>query len=977
MRLSISLFLIALTIQVKAQYNSFINLGIEDGLAQSQVNYVHQDRSGYLWIATASGLSRFDGTQMNNFYKSDGLVDNVITFILEDDDGLLYLGGAGGFSVYENGRFESFPFPQSIVDSRVQFMEFSNDSTLWIATNRDGYFSYSLSSKDFTVPILEQGRNIRWLDIRSGRVAGREGLFERGKLADPLFAEVSVSDVLISGNEIWVSSLGDGIYKYDGSWSRLPFSDEIHSFYRDMYQSSSGAIWFVGPEGAAKYEKGNWKVYDDSNGLNYINLRHVNEDREGNIWLASNGQGIFRFTGELFSTYSKANPLQSDMMLAAAERDGKVYLGMFDEGLQLIGPDIDPFRIDDFPLTDVWCLLTDSQDRVWAGTSTGLFCSRKGEAFQEKFDQELPSTRITSLHEDDFGNIWVGHRDGVSVVFNDQEIHNYTDELGFEGKRIRAIDQAQDGAIWVGAQSGLYRIEEDWVMRLGEEQGLNDNTIYSIQDDAYGRLWIGAKNGLHILKDDSVLQVMISGRVDANNINFLHSSEKGYLYIGTNQGLFVTKVKEDISDLEFRQFGIADGLPGLECNLNAVFQEEDGHIWFGTNKGVVRFLEEDMIAYASPVDPNLHITQVRLFAEPFDLQNKSKGIDEETGMPLGLIFQPEENHITFEFKGVRLRESSSVRYQYFLEGVDEDWLPPSTSNSVTYSSLSFGNFCFKVRCVNSAGTVLGEVKQMDFRILPPIYLRWWALLIEAALLATIVYLIFSWRRQVRLRNNNMIELTYRNRMQTLEQQSLNSSMNRHFIFNSLNAIQFYINREDKRSANRYLSSFAKLIRKNLDSTATTWVSLSDELERLELYLSLEHMRFKDKFHYTISVQDEVDVEAVKVPAMMLQPYVENSIWHGILPKADPGQVTVTVDIQGERLQIRIEDDGIGIDESRSNKNGSLPDHESKGMDITHHRLRLYGELTGTDFEVIGPLQLEEAGEVKGTRIDLLIPTVPS
>lgn len=223
--------------------------------------------------------------------------------------------------------------------------------------------------------------------------------------------------------------------------------------------------------------------------------------------------------------------------------------------------------------------------------------------------------------------------------------------------------------------------------------------------------------------------------------------------------------------------------------------------------------------------------------------------------------------------------------------------------------------------------------------------------------------------------SELMELGYRNRMHVLEQQSLNSSMNRHFIFNSLNAIQFYINREDKRSANKYLSSFAKLIRMNLDSTSHTWVTLKDELERLELYLTLEHMRFENKFDYKIHIEQGVDVGEVKVPAMLLQPFVENSIWHGILPKAEKGHVTLDIARHNGRLSIVIADDGIGIEQSRTLKEQSSPNHESKGMDITHHRIRLYGEMTGTDFEIKGPEQIEIDGISAGTRIELLIPVV--
>jgi anti-sigma regulatory factor (Ser/Thr protein kinase) len=468
---------------------------------------------------------------------------------------------------------------------------------------------------------------------------------------------------------------------------------------------------------------------------------------------------------------------------------------------------------------------------------------------------------------------------------------------------------------------------------------------------------------------------MLSGRVDANNINFLHCSEAGYLCVGTNQGLFTAEVKEDTDEMVFRQFGIADGLPGLECNLNAVYQDSRGDVWFGTNKGVVRFSEEELIHTEPPEAPVLHITGIRLFAEPFDVSTRSEGVDSRTGLPVGLVLRNDENHITMDFKGIRMKEPTAIGYQYYMEGIDQTWLSASNVTSVTYSSLSFGEYCFKVRCVDRNGNVIGNEQELNFKISPPIFLRWWALLLEGLLLLVLILGIAFWRRQIRMRKNNMIELTYRNRMQSLEQQSLNSSMNRHFIFNSLNAIQFYINREDKRSANRYLSSFARLIRKNLDSTASTWVSLKDELDRLELYLSLEHMRFKDKFSYALKTDEGIDAESVRVPAMMLQPFVENAIWHGILPKTEKGRVDVIVARENGRLRIRIEDDGIGIEKSRKMKGEGLPDHESKGMDITHHRLRLYSEMTGTDFEIVGPEQMEEGNKILGTRIDVIIPLV--
>src|SRR6185369_7263109 len=150
-------------------------------------------------------------------------------------------------------------------------------------------------------------------------------------------------------------------------------------------------------------------------------------------------------------------------------------------------------------------------------------------------------------------------------------------------------------------------------------------------------------------------------------------------------------------------------------------------------------------------------------------------------------------------------------------------------------------------------------------------------------LAGIAWGVMRYRHIRRERREKTRQLMLRSRMLQLEQQALNANMNRHFIFNALNSIQYYINRQDRIAANRYLTSFAKLIRKNLDASQTDTTTLAEELSRLDLYLVLEHMRFKDKFRYTITIAPAVDTYRVELPAMMLQPYVENSIWHGILP----------------------------------------------------------------------------------------------
>jgi LytS/YehU family sensor histidine kinase len=199
-------------------------------------------------------------------------------------------------------------------------------------------------------------------------------------------------------------------------------------------------------------------------------------------------------------------------------------------------------------------------------------------------------------------------------------------------------------------------------------------------------------------------------------------------------------------------------------------------------------------------------------------------------------------------------------------------------------------------------------------------------------------------------------------------------MNRHFIFNSLNSIQYFINTQDRKSANQFLTNFAQLIRKNLDSSEEgNMVTLVQEIERINLYLSLEQMRFNKRFVYSIDCPEEIDQEAIIIPAMMLQPFIENSIIHGILPNEEKeGKITVTFSIeQPSTLVIQIDDNGVGIEHSMNSKVKYDGDHKSQGMEITSKRIDLLKKISSNEFDLIGPVQLENENRlINGTRVTL-------
>ncbi|MNQ77360.1 Sensor histidine kinase YpdA [compost metagenome] len=200
----------------------------------------------------------------------------------------------------------------------------------------------------------------------------------------------------------------------------------------------------------------------------------------------------------------------------------------------------------------------------------------------------------------------------------------------------------------------------------------------------------------------------------------------------------------------------------------------------------------------------------------------------------------------------------------------------------------------------------------------------------------------------------------------LEQQALQAMMNPHFVFNVMNSIQHYINTQNTASANKVLTGFARLIRKNLEICTKSYISLEEELEYLNLYLKLEKNRFGDKLEYIFTIDENIDQEETFIPSMLLQPYVENAIWHGIMPKETGGQIQINIKLQDAfYLNIEIIDDGVGIDNSLKNKKET---HISKGMQLTKERLHLLGQIGAK------PIHLSvRQNTTNGTTVSISIP----
>jgi LytS/YehU family sensor histidine kinase len=213
------------------------------------------------------------------------------------------------------------------------------------------------------------------------------------------------------------------------------------------------------------------------------------------------------------------------------------------------------------------------------------------------------------------------------------------------------------------------------------------------------------------------------------------------------------------------------------------------------------------------------------------------------------------------------------------------------------------------------------------------------------------------------------------KMSEITQANLRQQMNPHFIFNTLNSIQYYMYQHDKLATNNYLTKFSSLMRKVLENSQHTSIPIRDELDALTLYLDLECLRFKDKFEYKINVDEEIDPLLFKVPTMLIQPYVENSICHGLIGREKRGYVSIDLKLEGDHIICTIEDNGIGREAAYERKKMKGPNHNSLGTQIAASRLDLVNALYGTSLKTIYTDLKNPSGEAEGTRVEIHIPII--
>jgi ligand-binding sensor domain-containing protein/two-component sensor histidine kinase len=992
---------------VRAQQFHFRNYSVEEGLAQSQVYALCEDSRGFLWLGTrGGGLSRFDGLNFKTYTIKEGLSSNYIFCITEDKQHRLLIGTNKGLSIFDGQHFENhFPGTDSAA-LHIQGIAMDQSGLFWLASNA-GIYTFdgknfrlfdAAFSKENIVCVFADSEGTIWagsgqnglLRIRMRKGKPEPHVFAKGsglgRNAVPCITENKQHQILAG-----TYGMGPFVYKAGSFVPFLKNRELDKKIILSMHCDGLGHTWFATlTDGVCRFNGADSSLsfLTEAEGLGNNHVRCILEDSRGDFWFGTSGGGLSKYGGQTFSSFNKSSGLSSNFVYSIF-RDSKhrLWIGSGDKGLCVFdGKGFRSFSVENgFRNVKVKAMAEDSLGRIWFGTEgQGIYVFDENELFSPL--SALRGKYIRSMLRDSKQNIWVATAGAGIFRFSSAAQSNpalppvqIKSRTGAAPSRVNSLTEDQQGRIWYGAETaGIGYIENDTIEKtLSRKDGLLSDVIRSIVADKAGYLWAGTGGeGLSRIEmldqKFSIENYTRANGLNSLNIYLIQPDAAQNLFIGTESGLDKLVFDTERRLTEVIHSGKSEGFAGIETCQNACFRDSSGIIWFGTVGGLTEYNPHKQ---KNRLAPQTRISGISLFYEPIEKTAYADHIGAWGAIKVPLEFPYKENHIGFDFCGINLSAPENVVYRWRLKGFDKSWSPPGTRNNATYSNLPPGEFCFEVESCNEDGVWNTSPASLPFVVLKPFWMKAGFLLGCLFVFALLVLFIFRWRvRRIRQKAEAANQkLQTEKTLLELEQKALRLQMNPHFIFNALNSIQSQISENNEETARHYLAKFSKLMRMILENSRNAFITLEEEIKTLENYLSLEKFSSNDQFDYVLRTAPELSPEEDKLPPMMIQPFVENAIIHGLKNLSGRGQLQIDFSKEGDYLVCRIRDNGIGRERAAAiNRAQREEHHKSTALVVTQERLDRLNRTQAVQSLEISDLR-DASGAATGTLVIIRIP----
>lgn len=919
----------------QAQTPYYYTLTEENGLPSSEVYQVKQDQFGFIWLGCDAGLFRYDGIRFKqfNYAKENGRSKSELKFDFsgrlwcQNFTGQLFYVDGDSLILYKDFSKELRSYPQYAVDKQ---------SNVWIATEK---CLEKLDVKGTTISkvckTLNGKDSIPWLDVEitsDGRIYAtsyhlglceikpKENSYEVNQISpkSSIFGRMSL-ELLGSGlyiNEEVSSGKKYRIYKYLNNKLTLIADINRDCFVYKVSEDKNGRICLTTSIGVFDYDYELGSFNFDKALLPDDKISSSYQDKEGNTWLTSLQNGIHVIPNMGLYLITRFNePIQDNYISALTIGDqGNIIAGSYSGKV---------FGVEEGKSTSIKFLnngvyRTVKKIVVYKNgylVSRGVFqyCTKNTEV---DFPL-LRNARDFCVLNDTIFYI-TSHASGYFPI--KKEITNtsveQTNPVLIQQKAGRSVVcDIENNCVYIASNDGVFEFKNQTLHSIQfNNERINASKLYFDSNV----LWIAtvgdgflAYQDKKIETKDKINNLLKGRRVKTFEIN------NGILWAATEVCLNKINIQNNTAEY----FDLSDGLLSREINDMAF---SDSIIYIATNKGIVRFLQNTISV--NPIKPSIKLVSVKFNDEAFDLNEVSE-------------LDYTKRKVSFKFIATCMRARGNFFYKYRLIGLDTNWSEtPAINNEIVFPSLPAGNFVFEVKAVNEDGIESQNVQQVRFAIKKPFWQTWWFYLVIAASGAVLVLII-----SLLVIKNIRKKAQVRNDLISSQLTAIRAQMNPHFMYNTLNSIQDLILNGDIKNTNYYLSKFSSLMRKILEFSDNEKVVVEEEVEMLQNYLELEKLRFGNDFKFKIEVDEEIDSQKMFIPSLIVQPFVENALKHGLLHKKGGKVISIIFALANGNLIVTIEDNGVGRKRSEEIKERGKLGHKSFASSAVQKRLKLLNE----------------------------------
>jgi ligand-binding sensor domain-containing protein len=964
---------------------------VNEGLPSSECYWSMQDKKGYLWIATDAGVVKYDGYKFITYNSSNGLPDNTVLKILEDRNGRIWFATYSGKIAYYSYQADSIytiPANEALnALTKYTVMDFCFDpfDTLYVSLFSKGYVklhppAYKVMEKHvlkgrfyYTRQIsktrmlhglaqatfLKEQESFDGIGLeKTGARRGSDSVWQMsgikilqksipyGSLSclsmyndtSSLFSS-SVDVVLVSKNH------ERKIY-HPGKYSRSP--EYIVSTYTDHQKH----IWINSITGGTK-------VFSDLDCkrllyhfLPGLSVTSVLEDTDHGFWITTLEDGIYYIPYLKSNFLDQKNGMSANKVLSVALVKNAIYclttdyvLNEFDLSTQVKTSAISlsgiSFYLSQIDTSIIVCQLHSYSYNPVTGKKTFFWLIINNNKVPVRINKAIDYDKDHFLGFSSNGDIiLINKLTGEGTIFL----------TGLPN--IFSIYLKHD-SLWIGTKSGLYSYHNKQLHFYGKDTPLLKNRI---QDMLFmgDTLFLATKGFgvIAMIHNRMIKQYTENDGLTSNMTKCMIKDDAGTIWVGTNRG--ISRLKKDAGNTyHINSLNMSHGLVSNEVNQMVIHERK---LYFATNNG---------LGILDITNFNMKDAPIPIYVEYFT--SNKQAYDPAVHQN----FTYDQNFIAISYKGVSIRSEGDIRYRYRLEGLDTSWTY-SKNTYVQFTTLPSGEYRFVVSAINHDGKFSTIPACISFTINKPFWNQAWFTVLASMVVLILLYMIYKINiRAIEQKEKEKTEVN--KKIAESELKALRAQMNPHFMFNAINSIQNFVLKNDSASAQKYLTKFARLIRFVLDNSKHEAIELKREIESIELYIELECLRMSFGFDYTIFVENDIAVDSIYIPPMIIQPYVENAILHGINPLTERrGRLFIKFYKEGAILKCGIDDNGIGRKKGLEIKKHKALSHQSMGMEMTQDRIHKFNGGREEDRASVVVYDKEEQGIPTGTRVEISI-----